>query len=115
MKLPRLLSLSIATASIVLGLTAPLRAQNENAQPLPDVDPEFKRKSFKIADGFEINLFASDPMIQKPIEMNWDNKGRLWCATSEMYPQLVPGQVPNDKIYILEDTTGSGKADKSTV
>ena len=115
MNLRRLFTLSFATASIVLGLTAPLRAQKDNGQPLPDTDPEFERKSFKIADGFEINLFASDPMIQKPIEMNWDNRGRLWCATSEMYPQLVPGQVPNDKIFILEDTTGSGKADKSTV
>jgi len=115
MNLRRLLTLSFATASIVLGLTAPLRAQKDNGQPLPDTDPEFERKSFKIADGFEINLFASDPMIQKPIEMNWDSRGRLWCATSEMYPQLVPGQVPNDKIFILEDTTGSGKADKSTV
>ena len=82
---------------------------------IPNPDPEIERKSFKIADGFEIHLFAADPMIEKPIQMNWDGKGRLWCATSATYPQLVPGQVPNDKIVILEDTTGSGKADKSTV
>src|SRR5579859_5165515 len=82
---------------------------------VPDPSPEFERQSFKIADGFEITLFAADPMIQKPIEMNWDRKGRLWCGTSETYPQLKPGEKPNDKIFILEDTTGSGKADKSTV
>ena len=41
--------------------------------------------------------------------------GGSGVATSQTYPQLVPGQVPNDKIVILEDTTGSGKADKSTV
>ena len=82
---------------------------------IPNPDPEIERKSFKIADGFEIHLFASDPMIEKPIQMNWDGRGRLWCATSQTYPQLVPGQTPNDKIVILEDTTTSGKADKSTV
>lgn len=82
---------------------------------IPNPDPEIERKSFKIDDRFEIHLFASDPMLEKPIQMNWDGKGRLWCATSQTYPQLVPGQVPNDKIVILEDTTGSGKADKSTV
>jgi putative heme-binding domain-containing protein len=94
---------------IVVGFAAVLRAD------VPDPDPEIERKSFKIADGFEINLFASDPMIQKPIEMNWDTKNRLWVASSETYPQLKPGQAPNDKIFILEDTTGSGKADKSTL
>src|SRR6266446_6847973 len=97
----------------LLALTATATAQR-GAQ-VPDPDPEFERKSFKIADGFEINLFASDPMIQKPIEINWDTKGRLWCGTSETYPQLKPGEKPNDKIFILEDTRGAGKADKSTV
>ncbi len=47
--------------------------------------------------------------------MNWDPAGRLWCATSETYPQLKPGQVANDKIIILEDTKGVGSADKSTI
>ena len=82
---------------------------------VPNPDPEIERSSFKIAGGFEINLFASDPMIEKPIQMNWDAKGRLWCATSATYPQLAPGQVPNDKVVILEDTQGTGVADKSTV
>ncbi|HXE54506.1 MAG TPA: PVC-type heme-binding CxxCH protein [Tepidisphaeraceae bacterium] len=82
---------------------------------IPNPDPEIERASFKIADGFEIHLFASDPMIEKPIQMNWDSKGRLWCATSQTYPQLVPGQIPNDKIIILEDTKGTGVADRSTV
>jgi putative heme-binding domain-containing protein len=94
---------------VIIAFAAVVRAD------VPDPDPEVERKSFKIADGFEINLFASDPMIQKPIEMNWDTKNRLWVASSETYPQLKPGQAPNDKIFILEDTQGAGKADKSSV
>src|SRR5215469_12526526 len=82
---------------------------------VPNPDPEIERASFRIADGFQIHLFASDPMIEKPIQMNWDSKGRLWCATSQTYPQLVPGRIPDDKIVILEDTKGTGVADKSTV
>ena len=65
---------------------------------IPNPDPEIERKSFKIADGFEIHLFASDPMIEKPIQMNWDGRGRLWCATSQTYPQLVPGQARTIKL-----------------
>ena len=79
------------------------------------LDPEAERKTFKLPDGWQINLFAADPMVEKPIEMNWDNRGRLWVATSQTYPQVKPGAIPDDKIIILEDTTGSGRADKSTV
>ena len=106
----------LALLSLLACLCAvPLRAKTFVPDSVGDPDPDLEQKSFKIADGFEIHLFAADPMIQKPIQMNWDAKGRLWCATSETYPQLAPGKVPNDKIFILEDTTGSGKADKSTV
>ncbi|MFM8335460.1 MAG: PVC-type heme-binding CxxCH protein, partial [Opitutaceae bacterium] len=39
----------------------------------------------------------------------------LWVASSELYPQIEPGQAQTDKIIVLEDTTGAGKADKATV
>lgn len=79
------------------------------------LDPEHERQTFNVAPGWQVNLFAADPAIEKPIEINWDNRGRLWCATSRTYPQVAPGQTPDDRIIILEDTTGSGRADKSTV
>src|SRR5262245_55301891 len=82
---------------------------------VPDPDPEIERKSFQVADGFEVNLFAADPLLAKPIQMNFDPRGRLWVATSEAYPQVKPGQKPNDKVIVLEDTRGQGKADKVTV
>jgi putative heme-binding domain-containing protein len=84
------------------------------AEP-PPPDPEIERKSFKVAEGFEVNLFAADPLVAKPTQMNWDSRGRLWISTSSIYPMVVPGEIPNDKIVILEDTNGDGVADKSTV
>ena len=82
---------------------------------VPDPDPEIERKSLQMAEGFEVNLFAADPLLAKPIAMNFDAAGRLWVACSESYPQIKPGQKANDKIIILEDTNGDGKADKTTV
>ncbi len=82
---------------------------------IPDPDPELERKTFILPDGFEVNLWAADPLLAKPIQMNFDSKGRLWIAASEVYPQIKPGQKANDKILILEDTTGKGVADKTTV
>ena len=63
----------------------------------------------------EISLFAENPSLAKPIQMNFDPQGRLWVATSEVYPQVKPGQVANDKIVVLQDTTGDGRADKTEI
>lgn len=79
----------------------------------PDVEKELK--SFKVAEGFEVTLFAADPMVAKPIQMNWDAEGRLWVVSSTVYPHLKTGESANDKIFVLEDTDGDGKADKSTI
>lgn len=70
---------------------------------------------FTLADGFKIELFAADPAIAKPIQMNFDAAGRLWVVSSQSYPQLSPGAEPQDKVFILEDTDGDGKSDKSSV
>jgi len=82
---------------------------------VPDPDPEIERKALQVADGFEVNLFAADPLLAKPIQINFDSAGRLWAACSESYPQIKPGQIANDKIIVLEDIDGDGKADKTTV
>jgi putative heme-binding domain-containing protein len=98
-------------AVIVCGNPAPAQRDAK----VPDPDPELERRSFQAAEGFEVNLFAADPLLAKPIQMSFDAAGRLWVACSEAYPQLKPGQKQNDKILILEDTQGTGRADKVTV
>ena len=62
-----------------------------------------------------VNLYAADPDIRKPIQMNFDSQGRLWIASSEVYPQIKPGEKANDKIIVLRDTDGDGVADTRTV
>lgn len=73
----------------------------------------------KVPEGYKIELFASEqefPELAKPMQMSFDNKGRLWIATMPSYPHYKPGDgKPDDKIIILEDTNGDGKADKSTI
>lgn len=76
------------------------------AQPLPE---------FTTADGLEISLWAENPMLNKPIQMNFDTAGRLWVASSEAYPMIEVGQTANDRILVLEDTNQDGRADRSTV
>jgi putative heme-binding domain-containing protein len=74
--------------------------------PLPhfDMDPTL-----------EMTLWAEAPMLGKPTQMSWDGEGRLWVSCTPIYPQIMPGAHPDDKVVILEDTDRDGKADKSTV
>ena len=99
----------------VRGPAGPSVHAQRNLTQIPDPDPEIERKSFMVADGFEVNLFAADPILAKPIQMNFDPRGRLWVVSSEVYPQIAPGQTANDKVLVLEDTDGDGTSDKTSV
>jgi mono/diheme cytochrome c family protein/glucose/arabinose dehydrogenase len=73
-----------------------------------------EQASFKVADGFVVNLFADESLgVAKPTQFAWDAKGRLYVCCSPTYPQAVPGVKSRDYILRLEDTDGDGKADKS--
>ena len=65
-----------------------------------------------------MNLFASEkqfPELVNAVQMSFDPQGRLWVAVWPTYPHWKPKEPMNDKILILEDTRGTGKADKCTV
>ncbi len=100
---------------VLLAAMGNVALAQRNLKDIPDPDPEIERQSFVVADGFEVNLFAADPQIAKPIQMNFDPQGRLWIASSEIYPQIKPGEKANDRILVLEDTDGDGKSDKTSV
>ena len=80
--------------------------------------PEEMLQSFRVAEGYEVNLFASEqqfPELRNPEQIAFDARGRLWVVTMPSFPGTIPGDVPHDKVIILEDTDRDGRADKSTV
>ena len=72
-----------------------------------------------VPPGYKVELFASEkefPNLANPMQISFDNRGRLWVAVMPAYPAYRPGDaLPNDKLLIYEDTDGDGKADKETV
>ncbi len=74
-------------------------------------------KHFQIPVGFELQLFASEPMINgNPEVMAWDERGRLWVLETKDYPNNPqPSGQGNDTLKILEDTNRDGRADKATI
>ena len=98
----------------------PRQAYSENPTGGPVIlPPDELIKTLTVPPGFEVRLFADEtrfPEIAKPVQMSFDNRGRLWISTMPSYPQWKPGDPkPNDKLVILEDTDADGRADKSTV
>jgi putative heme-binding domain-containing protein len=104
------------------------KVDDSNLEKMPPADetrgvnewlsPADELKAFRIDPRFEVNLFASEeefPEIANPIQIRWDARGRLWVSTSITYPHIYPGNEPNDRLVILEDTDLDGKADKSTI
>ena len=78
--------------------------------------PEESIKHLAMPEGFEAELFVSEPQIGKPITMTWDHLGRLYVAETVDYPnEMQPKGKGRDRISIVEDTDGDGKADRKTV
>ena len=101
-----------------MGLDAAQEPNRGGTLDLASTDPRVALERLQVAEGYVVNLFASEqdfPDLAKPLAMTFDTRGRLWVLTSPTYPHVVPGQEPNDKLLVLEDTNADGKADKSTV
>ena len=123
----------IQPLALLILLAAPLLAQQGNRKghdnmepvvpaklipPAPVLSPADAMKSFEIAPGFNIKPFATEPMIEKPVALDYDPAGRLWVCEMIGYMTDIDGteeDKPMGRITILEDTDADGKADKRTV
>ena len=114
------------------GETYDLAAADAGTATLPAIETNYKPDetprylygdealaSFTLPDDFQISLFASEatfPDLANPVQLSFDNRGRLWVAVMPSYPHYQPGDArPDDKLLILEDTDNDGRADKQTV
>lgn len=87
--------------------------------PAPILSPAEALQTFQLADDFlTIELFASEPMVQDPVAMDFDADGRLWVVEMRGYMPDIDGRGENEpvgRVSILTDTDGDGRADKATV
>ena len=68
---------------------------------------------FKVPDGFEITLWAATPLLHNPTNIDIDRDGRIWVAEGVRYRSHFARQPEGDRIIVLTDTDGDGKADKT--
>jgi glucose/arabinose dehydrogenase len=109
--------------------TADVKVDDSNTPPFIDAKTNLPARSpiiageeaiakMTVGKGLKVELFASEkefPELVNPVQIAFDTKGRLWVAAWKSYPQWQPKTPMDDKLIILEDTNGDGKADKRTV
>src|SRR5262245_59155658 len=91
---------------IIVAWALPARAQKpapvEDVSSFPWRSAEDERKALHVPPGFEIQLVAADPDIQKPLNLAFDDRGRLWVTDTLEYPYPAPaGTKPRDTVKIL--------------
>ena len=85
--------------------------------PPAPLSPEEAMKTFAVEKGFRIELVASEPMIESPVAMSFDDQGRLYVCEMRGYMHDLAGSTekePTGRVSLLEDTDGDGRMDKAT-
>lgn len=84
--------------------------RRQSAPPGPPLTPEQAIAKMTVPEGFHVELVTSEPDLQNPVAMAFDDRGRIYVTESFEYPRREPG-VGRDKIKIFEDKDGDGKAE----
>jgi glucose/arabinose dehydrogenase len=94
------------------------RVPKEKIPPSPALTPEQALKTFTLQDGFQIELVASEPLVEDPVAMAFDPRGRIWVVEMRGFMPNIDGtgeeNIPG-RVSILEDTNGDGRMDRKTV
>ncbi len=81
----------------------------------PALVPDEAKQTFRLPDGFSIELVAAEPLISDPVNFAFGPDGRLWVAEMGDYPRGADGQgAPDGRIKVLSDTDGDGVFDEAT-
>src|SRR4051812_37090557 len=110
-KLPLIIFLLVLTAVGAAEKTNDSGAEGAAIKfPLPVVDamtPQEEWATFKIAEGFEVQLVAAEPMVEDPIALSFDGQGRMWVVEMRGYMHDIEGAAENQplgRIRLLTDS-----------
>ncbi|MEX2565485.1 MAG: PVC-type heme-binding CxxCH protein, partial [Cyclobacteriaceae bacterium] len=97
--------------------TALWNIAREEGRKAKFLTPEAAIEAMTVKEGFQVNVFAAEPMITQPMAFCWDDRGRLWIAENRDYESRSHGfsNAGDSRILILEDKNGDGKADSQKV
>jgi putative membrane-bound dehydrogenase-like protein len=106
-------SLPLLVAVLTVGAAAS-QQQRPPASTLASAEPtRVPLELFQVPDGFEVTLWAETPLLRNPTNIDIDRDGRIWVAEGVRYRHHHARQPEGDRIVVLQDTTGDGRADSA--
>lgn len=96
------------------------RADSDAYEDSPARPPGEALETLRVAPGHEVELVASEPLLEHPVDIEWDDRGRLWVVEMPDYMVSIEGDAPrnespNGRITVLEDPDGDGEMERRTV
>jgi putative membrane-bound dehydrogenase-like protein len=114
---PEIPTIAITFFALAIGFSPAQEIYDSQPETLARMSPGDVAAAAKLPEGFRMQVAAAEPMVQQPISMAWDTKGRLWVAENNTYAESAKrlDLDLNDRIVILEDTDKDGDFDKRTI
>lgn len=107
----------LVLALALFALAAPTHTEAQPKKGGGPLSPEEALKALKVAEGFQVELFAAEPDLINPTSMDVDHKGRVWVAEAVNYRRKNFNRPilreAGDRIQVLIDEKGTGKATKA--
>ncbi len=107
------LARSTASAQEQASPAAPI-PHGQDQPPNPPRTPLEAVRAMTVPPGFQVEVVAAEPDIVNPVAMTFDERGKIWITESLEYPRRRPGP-GRDRVKVIEDSDGDGKADRFTV
>ena len=85
--------------------------------PAPPLAVDEALRTFRLQPGFQIEAVASDPIIESPVEIEFDASGRMYVLEMRGFMPNVEGKGEDQRVgrvTLMEDTDGDGRMDKHT-
>jgi len=106
----------LLTVTLVLTMVPGGRQQAFQTPPAPTAQApgtpvRLPLDLFRVPDGFEVTVWATSPLLHNPTNIDIDRDGRIWVAEGVRYRRHHERQPEGDRIVVLQDTNGDGKAD----
>jgi putative membrane-bound dehydrogenase-like protein len=103
-------------SALTLFLLIACGCSRRSGQAPDPLSPEKSLQTFRLSEDFHVELFAAEPNVVDPVDMAFDENGRIYVAEMIDYPDdPPPGKLPRSRIVVLEDRDGDGRVDHSSV
>jgi putative membrane-bound dehydrogenase-like protein len=113
---PKTLAACLTASAVLTALSCARQEEDFKAElpRIPATAPHDAAKQFKLLDGLRVELVAAEPLVTSPVDMAFDEDGRLWVVEMNDYP-FGPheGNPPQGQVRLLEDKDGDGRMDSS--